>query len=57
MTEFKIKTPVDGINANTKGGVLDGDVFTTNDAPWKKHLRQLPDDQVEEVVEEVVEDE
>lgn len=51
MAKFQIKTQVDGIDANTKGGVLDGGVFITNDAPWIKHLRQLLDDQVEEIVE------
>lgn len=50
MAQFKINEPVPGIDENTKGGTLDGDVFTTEDRPWIKHLRQL--DQVEEIVDE-----
>ncbi len=51
MAQFKIKKAVPGIDANTKGGVLDGKTFITADAAWIKELRKLPKATVEEVVE------
>ncbi len=49
MATFKIKKDVPGIDANTKGGVLDGKTFITTDAAWIKELRKLPKATAEEV--------
>lgn len=50
MAVFKMKRAISGINANTKGIVLDGKTITTTDAPWIKELRKLPKAQCEEVL-------
>lgn len=51
MAKFKIKKNVPGIDAHTKGGVLDGKTFITDDGAWVKELRKLPKATAEEVVE------
>lgn len=50
MPVFKMKKAIPGIDAKTKGIVLDGKNITTKDAPWIKELRKLPKAQCEEVV-------
>ncbi len=52
MAKFNIKKKIPGIDSNTKGGVLDGKTFITNDAAWIKELRKLPKGTCEEVVED-----
>lgn len=51
MAKFKIKKDVPGIHERSKGGVLDGKVFITDDAPWIKELRKCPKATAEEVAE------
>lgn len=55
MVKFKIKKKVPGLDANTKGIVMDGKTAITDDAAWIKELRKLPKATVEEVVEPEVE--
>ena len=48
--QFTIHGDIPGLTDVTpKGGVLEGGVFTTSDAPWIKHLRQLDDSIAEEI--------
>lgn len=51
MPKFKIKKSISGIDENTKGGTLVDGIFTTEDRPWIKHLRQFKKAHVEEMPE------
>lgn len=55
MAQFTIKGDIPGLTGGItpKGGALDEDgVFTTDDSPWIKHLRNLSDNIAEEIAED-----
>ncbi len=59
MARFAIKGDVPGLTGDVtpKGGTLVNDIFTTEDRPWIKALRNLPDSIAEEILEDDPDDE